>query len=321
MSDSAEQRDALDLADTPTTERLKQLPQMVVGLLSSDPLLQMQALVNFRKLLSIETNPPIQAVIEAHVVPRFVAFLQSPSPKLQFEAAWTLANISSGSPQQIHAVVDAGAVPTLVQLMRSPHDRVREQAIWALGNIAGDSVQLRDCVLSFNAMPLLLDNFANLSCESLVRNATWTLSNLCRGKPQPAFAAVKSAIPVLAYMLRGDDAEVLADVCWALSYLVDVPTQERRHPNLLDAGLVMRLAQLAGRNEEPVRMAARQFARCFVKWEATMICGALQDMQLPAPLLCEIMVHACAPLTANLPFHFFWNIAVAVKHFNVSLHE
>jgi importin subunit alpha-1 len=128
--------------DPRTQAGLEQLPQLVAGVMSNDALQQLQATVTFRKLLSIESNPPIAQVIATGVVPRFVAFLQSQSPKLQFEAAWTLTNIASGTSTETRVVVDAGAVPVFVSLLRSPHDNVREQAIWALGNIAGDSPQL-----------------------------------------------------------------------------------------------------------------------------------------------------------------------------------
>jgi hypothetical protein len=76
------------------THGLESLPMMVAGVNSSDPTEQLNATIMFRRLLSIESNPPIQAVINTGVVPRFREFLQSSSPKLQFEAAWTLTNIA-----------------------------------------------------------------------------------------------------------------------------------------------------------------------------------------------------------------------------------
>jgi len=50
-----------------------------------------------RKLLSIEDDPPIHQVIEANLVNNFIELLHHEIPKFQFEAAWCLTNIASGS--------------------------------------------------------------------------------------------------------------------------------------------------------------------------------------------------------------------------------
>ncbi|KAL5070146.1 hypothetical protein RYX36_021033 [Vicia faba] len=120
--------------------QLEHLPVLVTGIWTDDNNMQFEATTQFRKLLSIERSPPIEEVIQAGVVPRFVEFLMREDfPQLQFEAAWALTNIASGTSDNTKVVIDSGAIPIFVKLLDSPSDDVREQAVWALGNVAGDS--------------------------------------------------------------------------------------------------------------------------------------------------------------------------------------
>lgn len=85
--------------------KLENLPQMIQGVMGSDPALQTECTTQFRRLLSIEKNPPIQQVIDSGVVPRFVEFLRrDDNPALQFEAAWALTNIASGTSEHVSVV-------------------------------------------------------------------------------------------------------------------------------------------------------------------------------------------------------------------------
>lgn len=212
----------------------------------------------FRKLLSVEQNPPVQAVLASGVLPALVQMLQlHDKPKVQFESAWTLTNIASTS--ETKAIVDAGAVPYLSQLLCSPDAEVREQCAWCLGNVAGDSATLRDIVLSSGAMQAILQNIVQPANAPLFDNCVWALSNFCRGKPQPQLDQVSPALPILANVLKGasvTSSSAKIDALWALSYISDGP--DERIQSVLDThGLVDTLVHMLDNDSELVAPALR----------------------------------------------------------------
>jgi len=216
-----------------------------------------QGVYEFRSLLSVEDSPPIQPVIDSGCVPRFVelmdiSFLTSQSMtingipinkiqqdmtefnvvtelinKIRVEAAWVITNISSGTTQQTKVVIDSDAVPLLVQMLLDTNDAVLDQSVWALGNIAGDSEGMRDTILETGALSLILNLllklYENTTHIKIVRNLTWLLSNLNRGRnPSPKNENMNASLEILFKLIEIRDPEVVSDAFWALSYIVDV---------------------------------------------------------------------------------------------------
>uniref|UniRef100_A0A8C4W7B8 Importin subunit alpha n=1 Tax=Gopherus evgoodei TaxID=1825980 RepID=A0A8C4W7B8_9SAUR len=210
----------------------------------NNPELHLKATQTARRMLSRQRNPPLNQIIEAGIIPKLVEFLShNDNVTLQFEAAWALTNIASGTSDQTRAVVEAGAVPAFVALLSSPHMHISEQSVWALGNIAGDGPMYRDSLIHNNVIPPLLALVSPSTPVGFLRNITWTLSNLCRNKnPYPPLEAVRQILPVLIRLLKHEDKDILSDTCWAVSYLTD-GSNDRIHV-VVETGILPRLVEL-----------------------------------------------------------------------------
>jgi len=242
-------------------EKVAQLPAVAQLLLSAAPTLEQlrEALLFVRALITLEKVAPLQQVVDAGVVPGLMAVLRVPDEELQVESLWSLTNIAAGDSCLTAAVVQAGGIQNIIALLSSESSAVREQAVWTLGNIAGDSPAYRDTILSYGALDTLLALAHAKGSVAMLRNITWTISNLCRGYPLPDWAVVSRTLPTLACMLSCDDDEIIADAAWSLTALADA---EGTDPNVIDqhlaeiieAGVVQRLVLLLSHPNIQVRI-------------------------------------------------------------------
>lgn len=203
--------DSTDEDDIEKTLSNTNLEQLVLQASCTDnPTLQLNAVQSARKLLSSDRNPPIDALIQSGILPALVECLkQQENPSLQFEAAWALTNIASGTSAQTNKVVEAGAVPLFLLLLQSQHQNVCEQAVWALGNIIGDGPILRDYVIELGIVQPLLSFIKPEIPISFLRNVTWVIVNLCRNKdPPPPIRTIDELLPALNALIHHSDINV-----------------------------------------------------------------------------------------------------------------
>ena len=149
-----------------------------------------------------------------------------------------------------------------------------------MGNIAVDSTIHRDALLQAYVLTPLLTQLEPSIKLSILRISTWTLSNLCRGKPKPSFELVSPALPTLKNLITHQkDEEVLADGCWALSYLSDGANEQIEA--VIETGVTNRLVELLLHSSSKIKVPALRTIGNFVSGDEKPVQAVIDALALP----------------------------------------
>ncbi|RXM33147.1 Importin subunit alpha-3 [Acipenser ruthenus] len=235
------------------------LEAIVQNATSDNQGVQLSAVQAARKLLSSDRNPPIDDLIKSGILPILVHCLdRDDNPSLQFEAAWALTNIASGTSEQTQAVVQSS-----------------------------DGPQCRDYVIGLGVVKPLLSFISPSIPITFLRNVTWVMVNLCRHKdPPPPMETIQEILPALCVLIHHTDVNILVDTVWALSYLTDAGNEQIQM--VIDSGIVPHLVPLLSHQEVKVQTAA-------LRAVGNIVTGT--DEQTQVVLNCDALSHFPALLT------------------------
>lgn len=180
-------------------------------------------LVGIRKLLSFQTDPPIQEMIDIGIVPELIQLLKDSPAEFQYEALWCLTNIATGTTDQSNSIVVKGGIPSIMVLMDSNIEELKNQAVWTIGNLASDSQKIRDLLIKEKAFDKILIILQSTSGAKLIKTCTWALSNFCRVKPILPYEYLKKSISSIsrAMLILPTETEFLTDACFVLSFMTE----------------------------------------------------------------------------------------------------
>ncbi|KAH8238400.1 hypothetical protein KR032_005650 [Drosophila birchii] len=239
-------RDICD-SDKEVTSPQLSVGEIVDAMNSTDENRLVLGLSAARSILSCEHDPPSDVI--ALICIRLL--LSAPTESLlHLEAAYTLTSIGNGYSDQTHCLIEHNAVPHFVAMLQSDNMILANQAVQALAKIAGNGATTRDCVLQYNVIDGILSLINRETSLLTLRNIVWLMSNLCRNKnPSPRLEQVRRLLPTLSQLLHNQDIQVLADACWALSYVTNCDDRNVIQA-VIDANVVSGLVRLLT-NDEP----------------------------------------------------------------------
>jgi hypothetical protein len=179
-------------------------------------------------LRRIISNPKITSfdfIFHSEVLNLIPAFMYLDSfPQLQYETAWLVGNLFTGSSSEIESLINHGCFSGLTYMLNSSITEVKEQAFWALGNMATDSSKFRDLLLEASVFSNLVKIVMSLNTPvRLLKQGCWTLSSICRIKPVPSMNHCESLVVPLTkgLLMHKEIKESTEDVMLAIISITD----------------------------------------------------------------------------------------------------
>ena len=141
-----------------------------------------KGLIGIRKLLSLESSPPIQEIIELKIVPELINLLDNPLYEFKYEATYCLCNIASGTEEQAKTIIIYGGIPKILNLLDCSIEEIKSQTIWLVANLAGDSAKIRDSLIENKIFDKILTILAGTNNENYINLSGWAITNFFRVK-------------------------------------------------------------------------------------------------------------------------------------------
>eukprot|EP00741_Cyanophora_paradoxa_P015028 tig00020830_g14499.t1 len=233
------------------------LPGIVSDLFSSDPVLQLAAVLDLEETLSADNcaaaafEDMVAHAIDAGAVTRICKILTSTTiPALQASAAEVLTVMATEASALMKPYVDS-IVPAFVQLTWSRETRVVELGLESIASLA-ECVAFRDMVIKHSTVRLATRKLSESDRDGKNtvsrRNAALALRNLADGPPSnEQVAAMKKALSVLVQTLTDADAVLVRRVSTAIACMARGPPAQIQ--SVVDSGACAKLVDLLKKPE------------------------------------------------------------------------